>query len=785
MHKKILLLLLATLFMGTLAGATTISGSCSSVATQCDLALNNLTACNDGLRTDTFRTSAFGQIADWVKVLPESFTLAPGQCQELRAYVIAECYANPGIYPYTIQVSDGVSESIDCQAEIRQGHSVRIDLQPTAQTARQCEEKEYQITLTNESLVPNQLREKVSLEITGTPASWARFDRTSIEVAKGQPERVGLHIKAPCDQALGDYAFTLNAKLFNPGFISSTNGTYSIRQGQSLGIELKNNPRKLEACLEEEQAYTLGFTNMGAQNDEFELSLEGPAWAVLGKQTIALAAGDYQEVPLILKPGTQLEETTLVIHAKSRKFNYSTSYTIPAIMNNCYDARLEVLEKTDPVCLNEPARFRFRITNTLNRPLELNLQTAGVPGTLSATRASLAGGKSTEVTFNVNPENLISASQVQTQSTQVELVMDTSGSMLEAGNDQEMKITIAKNALIGFLNDTTPETELGLRVLGQGTACEDSLLLHELKAGQTNALIDSVKGFTPQGKTPLTQALTAAAEDFDSHKENRFILLVSDGKETCNGDSNAAISALKAKKIPVYAIGFEIDAEGKNQLQEITQKTGGQYFDAQNAKQLVNAFRQIAIALKITRSQPKNFELRFKASSPQFSGEIPVQFSTQECFNSALAIPAINLCPGVPKNDVITLTNLGTQDQEFTLEGAPPWVRIPSSVFVAANSKATIPITINAPQNATQTDYTISATSSKVHLTQTKPITVLDTASCFGIDLIIPESELDAATCEGIQQTLYLENQGTTTQTVSLTTDTRWVYLVDTQITLA
>ena len=46
---------------------------------------------------------------------------------------------------------------------------------------------------------------------------------------------------------------------------------------------------------------------------------------------------------------------------------------------------------------------------------------------------------------------------------------------------------------------------------------------------------------TPRGQTPLTYSLEQAAQDFGATSdEERVIILVSDGEETCGGDPAAA-----------------------------------------------------------------------------------------------------------------------------------------------------------------------------------------------------------------------------------------------------
>ena len=57
-------------------------------------------------------------------------------------------------------------------------------------------------------------------------------------------------------------------------------------------------------------------------------------------------------------------------------------------------------------------------------------------------------------------------------------------------------------------------------------------------------------------------------------------MLVSDGKETCQGDPVLAARRLATNNITVHTVGFVVDTAARGQLQAISRATGGTYFDA-------------------------------------------------------------------------------------------------------------------------------------------------------------------------------------------------------------
>ena len=79
----------------------------------------------------------------------------------------------------------------------------------------------------------------------------------------------------------------------------------------------------------------------------------------------------------------------------------------------------------------------------------------------------------------------------------------------------------------------------------------------------------------PRGQTPIAYSLQQAAQDFGAPSdEERAMILVSDGIETCGGDPLATVRDLTAKgfKVKVHTIGFDVDAAARAQLEAISER---------------------------------------------------------------------------------------------------------------------------------------------------------------------------------------------------------------------
>jgi Ca-activated chloride channel family protein len=167
-------------------------------------------------------------------------------------------------------------------------------------------------------------------------------------------------------------------------------------------------------------------------------------------------------------------------------------------------------------------------------------------------------------------------------------ILDASGSMWGQIGGQP-KIAIAKAVLTDLINDLPDDSHAGLVAYGHRRKrdCQDVEELVSLQPIDKKSLIAKIKAIGPKGKTPITLSIRKTAEKLKSIEEETTIILVSDGKETCEGDPCALVKELKAAGIrfTMYVIGFDVSEEEKAQLECIAQAGGGQYFTAKTAQE--------------------------------------------------------------------------------------------------------------------------------------------------------------------------------------------------------
>lgn len=175
------------------------------------------------------------------------------------------------------------------------------------------------------------------------------------------------------------------------------------------------------------------------------------------------------------------------------------------------------------------------------------------------------------------------------------IVLDASGSMW-GQIDGRAKIDIARDTLSTVLKSVQAGTELGLMVYGhrEKGSCSDIELAVPPGAETENAINAFVSGLSPKGKTPISHAVEQAADILKYTEDKATVVLVTDGLETCEADPCALASALESKGVDftTHVVGFGLTAEEGRQVACLAENTGGKYFQASDATQLVAALTE-------------------------------------------------------------------------------------------------------------------------------------------------------------------------------------------------
>lgn len=189
------------------------------------------------------------------------------------------------------------------------------------------------------------------------------------------------------------------------------------------------------------------------------------------------------------------------------------------------------------------------------------------------------------------------------------LVFDGSGSMATLAADAPFarRIDDARAALRRSLPNITPYRRMGLVVYGPGSAapCENVSVEIRPMADAQSAILSAISGIEPEGDTPLTQAVDAAAQTLITGSGGGVVVLITDGRETC-GDPCSLAAGYAANGIMVHVIGFKINEnferwpgfsaeEGELKREParcLADQTGGIFVLTDTVDELVDALRE-------------------------------------------------------------------------------------------------------------------------------------------------------------------------------------------------
>lgn len=189
------------------------------------------------------------------------------------------------------------------------------------------------------------------------------------------------------------------------------------------------------------------------------------------------------------------------------------------------------------------------------------------------------------------------------------LILDASGSMRGRIEDQ-VKMDMAKDVTCDYVKSLPADMNVGLLVYGHRSRedCNDMEYIVPLGKNNRDTLIKTIKGLKPMGKTPITLSLDKAVTIIDSKQgDDNTILLISDGKESCDADPCSLIAKYIAqgKHFVCHVIGFDVDRRTEMALKCIADAGNGKYYTAANMPGFKVAIEDVKKSQPVAVAPPK------------------------------------------------------------------------------------------------------------------------------------------------------------------------------------
>ncbi len=193
--------------------------------------------------------------------------------------------------------------------------------------------------------------------------------------------------------------------------------------------------------------------------------------------------------------------------------------------------------------------------------------------------------------------------------TRILFIFDASFSM--AGEwENEKKINLARKTLfdiVDSLNDKK-NVQMALRIYGHQSPvppqdCKDTKLEVSFRNNNANAIKQKLNFIDPKGTTPISYSLEQGGNDFPGRCPNcrNIIIIITDGKEECEGDPCAISRQLQKKGIILkpFILGIGIDKNFEKSFECI-----GDYYNASSEQQFTKMMNVVVRqALNSTTAQ--------------------------------------------------------------------------------------------------------------------------------------------------------------------------------------
>ncbi len=184
----------------------------------------------------------------------------------------------------------------------------------------------------------------------------------------------------------------------------------------------------------------------------------------------------------------------------------------------------------------------------------------------------------------------------------LEIVLDVSGSM-NAKLGTTTRWQTALEVLKQVVTELPEDLHVGLRVYGHRYAsrsaetCTDTQLVVPIAKLDRARILAAASRLRPRGETPLIRSVLQTIGDLKG-AGGGSVILITDGEESCKGDSRAAADQLKGSglNLTLNIVGFTVTGQATEaELGALAGSTGGRYYSAQDGPQLARAVMLAAL----------------------------------------------------------------------------------------------------------------------------------------------------------------------------------------------
>ncbi len=187
----------------------------------------------------------------------------------------------------------------------------------------------------------------------------------------------------------------------------------------------------------------------------------------------------------------------------------------------------------------------------------------------------------------------------------IAIILDASGSMKNI-QDGKSLMDMAKESIEDFASHLPDKAKVSLTIyghIGTGSDADKQLScvgieeIYPLSSYDASLFAEELESIVPSGWTSMAASLAQVGEKLaseNSMESTNVIYLVSDGKETCDGNPVEVAKQLKESNIDpiINVIGLAVQSEDANELQKIAESAEGRYIHVKSQQELDQEFQE-------------------------------------------------------------------------------------------------------------------------------------------------------------------------------------------------
>ena len=399
-NKRVLILLTFLLFITSLSSVNAFDLTSAelekSVCPSSTILFNT-----NVLGSGSFSVNLEGDAAKWAIVVPQGFVLN-NEAKLLYTYITPRFNTDPGIYNLDLVVrNENEVKEVNYKVNIPDCHNLVITGTPSKEICG-CNSDTYSFTVSNNGIY----QETYQLEVNGKAAPWVSLNQNELSLAPGQTKEISAILNAPCSSDFGENDFTVTVRSLTSNAVASFDSNVIVNS--CFDFEAKLDKEFVNMCEHSSETVQVNINNLAQLDNEFELSMTGPAWANLELSKLSLSSQDSGVVNLLLTPDYQVEgDFDVNINVKSSQSKISTDIKTKVSVRKCNDVSFELLQRQDTLCVGSSREYEASVKNIGEFEKEFRIESTEPWIGIDPVILTLGAGESRNVRLNFNPgENI-------------------------------------------------------------------------------------------------------------------------------------------------------------------------------------------------------------------------------------------------------------------------------------------------------------------------------------------------------------------------------------------